>query len=184
MGWQWSAQGQCSGCEYGISPLGRGHQWAHHGIARTCIGLGNRLLEGTTEPRAPGPRRKEQWLHRRLDCGCPGASNGGMAQWWPAKGLGARTIAVPAWDLLRVGIIILITSTIVWPQVNSRGGTQLHPTTENWIKDLLSMALPIRTRPSYPLSQYIPKGSSHKPLIFFYQRADRLKTTITEKLSL
>ena len=43
-------------------------------------------------------------------------------------------------------------STIVWPQVNSREGTQLQPSTENWIKDLLSMALPIRTRPSFPFS--------------------------------
>ena len=107
-----------------------------------------------------------------------------MAQWWPAKGLGVRTVAVPAWDLLRVGTIFLSTSTIVGPQVNSMEGTQLHPTTENWTKDLLSMALHIRTRPSYPLSQYIPKGSSHKALIFFYQRADRLKTTVTEKQSI
>ena len=40
---------------------------------------------------------------------------------------------------------LLHYSTIVWPQVNSREGTQLHPSTENWIKDLLSMSLPIRT---------------------------------------
>ena len=31
-------------------------------------------------------------------------------------------------------------ATIVWAQVNSREGTQLHPSIENWIKDLLSMA--------------------------------------------
>ena len=103
-----------------------------------------------------------------------------MAQWWPAKGLGVRTIAVPAWDLLRVGTIFLITSTIVWPQVNSREGTQLHPSTENCIKDLLSMALLIRTRSSFPLSQSVPLGSFHKPLILLHQRADSLKTTITE----
>ena len=35
---------------------------------------------------------------------------------------------------------------------NNREGTQPHPPTENWIKDLLSMALPIRTRPSFFLS--------------------------------
>ena len=50
-------------------------------------------------------------------------------------------------------------------QVNSREGTQLHPSTEHWIEDLLSMALPIRTRPSIPLSQSIPSGSVHEPLI-------------------
>jgi len=42
--------------------------------------------------------------------------------------------------------------------VNSREGTHFHPSTENWIKDLLSMAPPIRTRPSIPLSQSIPSG--------------------------
>ena len=146
--------------------------------------------------------------------------------------------------------IFFITSTIVWAQVNNREGTQLHPSTENWIKDLLSMALPIRTRPSLPLSlshqeaspmaqrlkrlppvwetrvrslgredplekemathssilawripwtekpgtelgpahqnktqfppESLPSGSFYKPLILLHQRADRLKTTITE----
>ena len=64
--------------------------------------------------------------------------------------------------------------------VNSRVGTQLHLSTENWVKDLLSIALPIRTRPSFPLRQSLPSGSFHKPLIFIHQRADRIKTTTTE----
>ena len=96
------------------------------------------------------------------------------------SGLGAVSVAVHAWDLLKEVTIIFITSTIVWPQVNNRKGTQPHPSTENWIKDLLSMAPPIRTRPSFPLSQSLPSGSFHKPLILLHQREDRLKTTITE----
>ena len=36
--------------------------------------------------------------------------------------------------------IIFITSTIVWPQVTNREGKQLHPSTENWIKGLLSIS--------------------------------------------
>ena len=88
-------------------------------------------------------------------------------------------VAVHAWDLLKV-TIIFITSTIVWPQVNSREGTQLHPSTENWINNLLNMALPIRIRPRFPLSQYLPSGNFDKPLILLHQRADRLKTTIIE----
>ena len=64
--------------------------------------------------------------------------------------------------------------------LNSREGTQLHPSTEYWIKDLLSMAPPIRTRPSFPLSQSLPSGSFHKPLILLHQMAERMKTTITE----
>ena len=34
------------------------------------------------------------------------------------------------------------------------------------------MALPIRTRPSFPCSQSLPSGSFHKPLILILQRAD------------
>ena len=52
----------------------------------------------------------------------------------------ALSVAVSAWDLLKEVTIIFITSTIVWPQVSNRERTQHHPSTENWIKDLLSMA--------------------------------------------
>ena len=95
--------------------------------------------------------------------------------------MGALSIAVHAWDLLKEVAIIFITSTIVWPQLNSREETQIHPSTENWIKDLVSMALPFRTRPSFPLGQSLPSGSFRKLLILFHQRGDRLKITITEK---
>ena len=69
-----------------------------------------------------------------------------MGQWWPAAGLGALSVAVIAWDLLKEVAIIFITSITVWPQANKREGTQPHPSTENWIKDLLNMVPPIRTR--------------------------------------
>ena len=59
-------------------------------------------------------------------------------------------------------------------------GTQPHPSAQNWIKDLLSMSLSIRARPSFPLSQSLPSGSFHKPLTLLCQRADRLKTTVIE----
>ena len=64
-----------------------------------------------------------------------------MGWQWPAAGLGALSVAVPASDLLKEVAIIFITSTIVWPQANNREGTQPHPSTENWIEDLLSMTL-------------------------------------------
>ena len=63
---------------------------------------------------------------------------------------------------------------------NNREGTQPRPSTENWTKDWLSMAPPIRIRPSFPYSQSHPTESFHKPLILICQRADRMKTTITE----
>ena len=99
-----------------------------------------------------------------------------MGPWCPAAELGAVSVAVHVWDISKGVDIIFIISTIVWPQVNSREGTQLHPSTENWIKYLLSMALPIRTRPIFPLSQSLPSGSFHKLLILIYQRADERKS--------
>ena len=36
-----------------------------------------------------------------------------MGQWWPAAGLGALSVAVCAWDLLKEVAIIVITSTTV-----------------------------------------------------------------------
>ena len=61
-----------------------------------------------------------------------------------------------SWDLWKEVAIVFITSTIVWLPVKHREGTQPCPSTENWIKDLLSMAPPIRTRPSFPLNQSLP----------------------------
>ena len=105
---------------------------------------GDRLLEGTSRAlSAPGPMRKEWWPHKRLTqtcCECPGDFGRGVGWLWPAIGLGALNVAVHAWDILKEAPIIFITSTIVWPQVNNREGTQPHPSTQNWIKDLSSMA--------------------------------------------
>ena len=80
----------------------------------------------------------------------------GHGSCWPAAGLGALSAAVPAQDLLKEISIIFIISTIVRPQFKQQEGTQPQPSTENWIKDLLSMAPPIRTRPSFPHSQSLP----------------------------
>ena len=56
-----------------------------------------------------------------------------------------QSAAVHAWDLLKEAPIIFITFRIVWPQVKQQGGTQRRPI-KNWIKELLNMAPPIRTR--------------------------------------
>ena len=37
-----------------------------------------------------------------------------------------------------------------------------------------------QNKTSFPLGQSLPSGSFHKPLILIHQRADRMKTTITE----
>ena len=48
--------------------------------------------------------------------------SGGLLQ-----GLGALSIAVPAWDLLKEVPIIFITSTTVWPQFKQQGGNTAPP---------------------------------------------------------
>ena len=61
-------------------------------------------------------------------------------------------------------------------KVPCREGTQPHPSTDNWIKDLLSMALPIKKKKNTQFPpQSVSSGSFHKPLIFLHQSADRLK---------
>ena len=128
----------------------------------------------------PGERTSDPTRHwPRPACECPEIPIGGMGWQWPSAGLGALNVAVRAWGLLKEVPIIFITSTIVWPQINSRKGAQLQPSTENWIKDLLSTACPSEQDSDSPC-QSLPSGSFHKPLILLHQRADRLKTTITE----
>ena len=50
-----------------------------------------------------------------------------MGRRWPAAGLGALSVAVPARDLLKELPIIFITSTIVWPEVKQQGGNTAPP---------------------------------------------------------
>ena len=69
-----------------------------------------------------------------------------------------------AWDLLKEVAIMLGTSTIVWPRVKQYGGNIALSINRNWIKDLLSMAPPIRTRPRVLYSPSLQSVSSHKPL--------------------
>lgn len=47
--------------------------------------------------------------------------------------IGGMECRSPCMQSLVGGTIILITSTIVWAQVNNREGTQVHPSTENWL---------------------------------------------------
>ena len=73
---------------YGISPLGRGHHWPYHRAARIYTVWGNRLLEGTNRNFcAPGPRRKEQWPHKRLTQTCPWVSGSLWLEVWLGGGL-------------------------------------------------------------------------------------------------
>ena len=66
---------------------------------RTSTGLGKqRLLEGTNKTLCtPGPRRGEQWPHKRpshIASEYLGVSDGGVGRQWPAAGSGTLTEAV------------------------------------------------------------------------------------------
>ena len=157
-----------SGCSkpwYVISPLGRGHQIPHHRVTRIYTGLGNRLLEGTNKILCtPGPRRKEQWPHKRLTQTCP----------WVSRSLQWRRGSVVA--CCRVGgtecsmrhfnggrhYLYYFHHSLASGQITGREYSPAH-----WqkIKDLLSMAPPIRTRPSFPLSLSHQEASIN--LLFF-----------------
>ena len=67
----------------------------------------------------------------------------------------------------------LMTQLLSTPQFglrsNNKEGTQPHPTTENWIKDSLSMALPMRTRHSLPHNQSLPSGNFLKLLTLSFR---------------
>ena len=100
---------------------------------------------------------------------------------WPASGSEALTAAVlggaaSGHDLLQV---VTITPTVLLTQLRIQG-TYPNYQDKNWIKDLPSLALLTRARSSFPHSQFLPSGSFHKPLTLIHQRADRMKTTVTE----
>ena len=69
----------------------------------------------------------------RLACEWPGVFSSGMGWQWPAAGLGALSVAVHAWDLLKEVAIIFISSTIVWSQVKQQGGDTALPINRKYI---------------------------------------------------
>ena len=156
--------GSGKGTEY---PQGIWH-WRPEGFDyRTPTGLGKQSVGGHNKILCtPGPREKEQWPHKSLSPTCLWVSRslcGGVCWQGPAVGSGARL--QQSWDrsmleqaLLKEVTITAITPTIVWP--NYREGTQPHPSAENWVKDLLSMTLPTRARPSFPTASPSHQGAS------------------------
>ena len=83
-----------------------------------------------------------------LACECPGVSSRGVGRQWPAVGSGVLNTTV--WAGINPFEEGCHYPTTVVLRPNNREGTQPCPSTENWIKDLLNMGLPIRTRPRSP----------------------------------
>ena len=171
--WRTDIPKKCSPCCKSYRPTTDFPTWGSG--KRTENPQGNRLLEGTTKTCAhqdPGERSSDP---KKTEPGLPGSVRESPAEVRVDNGL------------LRVrepwcAGISPFEGGHHYPYLrpNYRDGTQPHPLAENWIKDLLSMALPTKSRPSFTHSQSLPPRSFHKPLILLHQRADGMKTTITE----
>ena len=131
-----------------LKPSWRGHHQSHHRAARTYTGLRKRLLEGTNRtlytrmqekgavtPQETGPdlplSAQESPAGRGSAVACCGVGDIGCSSLWMGAFEGGHHHLHYLHHNLNPG--------------NNREGTQPHPSTENWIKDLLSMAPPIRT---------------------------------------
>ena len=149
-----------------------------------------RLLEGTNKACAPRTQRKGAVAPPETE-NLPVSVWGSPAEAWVSSGLmrGQRHCSSSPGRHVLAQVLLEVTSG----QTTNKDGAQLYPIAENWIKGLLSMALPTRARPSFPHghSRSLPSQSLCKPLILIHQRADRrsknynptayrTKTTITE----
>ena len=126
------------------------------------MGLGNRLWEGTNRTLCTRAQEKGAVTPQETDPDLPGSAQECPAEAWVAGGL------LQGWGTERNTLCMgpseggphyhYLHHSLASGQI-TRWGTQTHPSTESRIKDLLRMAPPIRTRPSFPLSQSIPSGS-------------------------
>ena len=147
---------------------------------RTPTGLGKQTLGGHNETcwhQDPGERSSDptrNWA--RLACEHPGVSGRGVGWQWPTAGSGLWL--QQTWEPLNAGIRPFEGGchyhSLAWGQTTGR---EHSPTHQQKIGLKIYWA-----RPSFPHSQSLSSGSLHKPLILIliHQRADRMKTTITE----
>ena len=88
---------------------------------------------------------------------------GGIGWWWPAAGLGALSVAVCAWDLLKeLHYLHHLHHSLASGQTTGRVHSPIHQQ---------KIGLKIYST----FTQSLPSGSFHKPLILIHQRADRIK---------
>ena len=103
-----------------------------------------------------------------------------MGRWWPAVALGALSVAVHAWDLLKEVTIIFITSNIVLAPGKYQGGNTAPPINRKLNSRFEEHGPTHQKKTQFPPQSVSPIRSFHEPLIFLHQRIDRLKTIITE----
>ena len=126
------------------------------------------------------PRGKDQWHHRILNqtsllvlegllgrCGSAVARHGHGGPGSSSPGVLLEVTINPTIELHRPQGWATSGETI------NREGAKPSPSVENWIKVLLSMALPIRARLSFSHHQSLPSGNLHRSLNLIHQTADR-----------
>ena len=129
--------------------------------------------------------KKTLWLSQGQTC--PWVSRSLWQRWGLAVacfrvgGTESSSVCMRHFDLSSTYTRLSLSSLPPWefgPRSSNREGTQPHPATENLT--FTEYGPPIKTRPCFTLSQSLPSGSFHKPLIPIHHRANRMKTTITE----
>ena len=149
---------------------------------RTSIGLGKqKLLEVTNKTLCtPGLRKKEQWPHKRLSQTCLWV----FGSLWQRCGSTAACFGVRDIDCL--GPVRTSISPFRWgchypyhtlasSQTAGRDHRPIHQQ-KSGLKIYWAWPCPPEYDPVFPTASL----SHHKPLILIYQRAERMKTTITE----
>ena len=135
------------------------------------------LGEGSNETLyGPWPRRKEQWPYKRLTQTCPWLSRSIRGRHGSVVGCcraGGTECSSACMGPFEWGQHYLQTSTIVWPQVNNREGTHLHPSTKIGLKIYWSWPCPSEKDPDSPSVSLCHQEAS---INLLHQRADRLKT--------
>ena len=152
---------------------------------RTSIGLWKQRLRGHKQNLVfTRTQEKGAMTSQETEPDLPGCAWESLAEAWldsdlpGGRALSATVLGGPTcWHKSFWMRLLLLSLPLPWGQTTGR---EHSPTHQQKIKGLLSMALPTRARPSFPHSQCFPSGSLHKPLIFIHQRADRMKTTVTE----
>ena len=130
---------------------------------------------------AQEPRRKEQWPYKRLNQTCLWVF--GSLQWRCGSAVAyhqvrgtdsSSLLGAACWhkSFWKRSPLLPLPLPYFGIKPNYKVGTQAHPSAENWIKDLLSMALPTRASPSFPHSQSLQSGCLHKPLTIIHQREE------------
>ena len=104
------------------SPLSvpQSHRNLHRTGKQTLEGHKQNLVHQDPGERSSDPTRDGP----RLAGKCPRVSSGGVGQGWPTSGLGALSVTVYPWGLLKEAFI---TSTIVWPQTKQQRGNTAPP---------------------------------------------------------